>query len=118
METLFAPTNQCARATGLVIDTHAAFCTKSSDALFEAGMHAAERQFDTLRTFFASATVDVAGLFAGFNRQWLGAGAFGWDDPATLYPSHGRTSQSLPIGVAFAYVSSPELAADSGGTTR
>lgn len=101
-----------------MIDTHAAFCTNSVDALFDAGMHAAEQQFDSLRTFFASATIDVAGLFAGFNKQWLGAGAFGWDGPATFYPSHGGIPQSLPTGMALAYVSSPELAVDSGGTTR
>lgn len=119
METIFAPTNQLARATGLAIDAQTAFYTHSVDALFTAGMAAAEQQFDSLRTYFASATVD----FAGRHRQWLGAGILGWEaTPAMYYPSHGKIPQSPPIGMALASVSPselcPELAVDSGGLVR
>lgn len=112
MEAIFSPTNQFAQATGAIIDTNTAFYTNSVNALFDAGMDAAQHQADAMRTYLASATVAM--------RQWLGAGAgaFDWADPVARYLSHGRSPQSPPIGMALAYIFSPQLAVDSGAATR
>jgi hypothetical protein len=110
LDAIFSPLNQFANATGVRIDTWDAFYTNSVHALFDAGMHAAEQGADTVRTIFASTTVAT--------RQWFSTGAFDWAVPVAQYPSHGRIPQSLPIGMALAYVSSPELAVDSSKAWR
>jgi hypothetical protein len=108
---MFSPANHIATATGAMIDSNTAFFTNSIHALFDAGMHAAEHHADTLRTFFASATVAT--------RQLWSAGAFDWVHPVVQHPSQGdNTASAHPFGTALAYVSSPELAAGSGRTDR
>jgi hypothetical protein len=87
-----------------MIDTCSAFYPRGVDALFDTGMHTAVDHADTLRSFFASATVA--------SRQWFGAGAFDWLAPVVQQPHHGGNPHSPPPGTAPACVSSPELAAD------
>ena len=106
MEAIFSPSNQFAQATGAIIDKHTAFYTNSVNALFDAGMDAAQHQADAMRTYLASATVAM--------RHWLGASAFDWASPVAHYPAQGGIPQGPATGMVPAYVSSPELAVDSG----
>lgn len=107
MEAIFSSSNQFAKVTGALIDSSTALYTAGVNALFDAGMDAAQHHADSFRTCIASATVAM--------RQWLGVGVFDWASPVAHYPFEGGIPQSPAIGMALAYVSGPELAVDSGG---
>ena len=98
---MFPSQDNFARATGAILDTHTALYTDSMNAVLDAGLHAAERHAESMRTLFASATVAT--------RQWLGA--LDWMTPVAQHGPHGRNPQSQPTGMSLANVSDPELSA-------